>query len=315
MKKLFIILLCICLNWSIVAQNPSPTLDIAAIVFMDSLTVTAQKEGFEVEEFIDLVRNDRSFYQAFRNIRFLAYEAENEMIFYDKKGIPKASYQSNTQQYSDGTCRTMEVLEESVEGNFYKKNKKYRYYTTKMFDRVFFTEGKICESKEATEVPAPKKGIRKHISELKKLIFQPGEKVDVPIIGKKTAIFEPEMAPYYDYTISSKPFKDQTDCYVFSAKVKPAFQEKKVDKTVIKYLDTYFDKSTFQVVGRKYLLAYRGTLFDFEVEMEIDLMQFEEGYVPKRIRYKGFWDIPTKRKEDGEFTINFSNYKSHKLSR
>ena len=88
----------------------------------------------------------------------------------------------------------------------------------KMFDRIFFTHGKICEPL----VPPPisgGKGIQKHINELKKLMFQPGSPVDVPIIGNRTAIFEPQMRPYYDYALRSRPYKTGQDCYVFEIKV------------------------------------------------------------------------------------------------
>ena len=51
------------------------------------------------------------------------------------------------------------------------------------------------------------------------------------------------MATYYDFSISSKKYKDGTDCYVFGVKIKPEYTVKKKGKTVIKTLETYFEKS------------------------------------------------------------------------
>ncbi len=281
--------------------------DIAAFVQMDSFVVTASRSGFDVADFIEMVRTDESFYAAFKAIRFLSYSFENDITFYDKKGNSKANYQGQAQQYSDGKCREMYTFEELISGNFYKRKQKHRYYTAKLYDRLFFTHGKKCESKKVKETP-PSSKMEEYIVELKKLIFQPGEKANVPFIGNKTAIFTPEMAKYYDYFIRSEKYQDQIDCYVFSATVKPEFQNKKEGKTVIKSLETYFDKASFQVVARDYQLRYATAVYDFDVKMKIELQQFNGQYVPTLITYDGQWDIPAKKPEIGKFSIRFWEY-------
>lgn len=314
MKSLQLSLLVLFLINTLQAQESSTTrgkeyANIAAIVFLDSFVVTAKRQGFNVEEFIDLVQEDESFYKAFKNLRKISYIAENKMTFYDKKSREKASYESITQQLFEAPCRTMDVVSSQSSGNFYKKNGKYRYYTAKMFDQVFYTHGKVCESGSNTATPTPPKGIQKHVSELKKLIFQPGEAVDVPLIGKKTALFTEDMAQYYDYSITSTNYNNQIPAYVFTAKVKPMYSDKKEGKTVIKHLETYFEKETFQVLGRKYQLLYKGALFDFDVNMEIDLKKMGNAYLPEYIKYEGEWNIPTKKIEKGWFEIKFSTFK------
>ncbi len=133
------------------------------------------------------------------------------------------------------------------------------------------------------------------------MIFQPGRKVEVPLIGKKTAIFDEDMLKYYDFSITSKIYQNKWDCYVFKAAAKPKYRS---GKTVIKYIETYFDKNNFQVVGRNYHLKYDG-LFDFDVKMKIELSKVKEKYVPTFIQYNGQWKIPTKRREVAKFTIHF----------
>jgi len=270
---------------------------------LDSLVVTATRSGFSVEDFVDMVQKDESFHEAFHNIRTLSYSSENEIKMYDKKQREKATYHSITQQNSDGDCRTMETFNELVSGNFYKRKKNIRYYTAKMYDRIFFTHGKICET-ERKKSSNPK-GMEKNIAELKKLIFSPGKKTDVPIIGKKTAIFDKEMLPYYNMSISSKKYQSSIDCYVFTAVVKP---EIKKGKTIIKFLETYFDKTTFQVIARNYHLKYSGSLFDFDVKMDIKLKKLGQKYLPEFIKYDGNWDVPAKKRETSKFTIRFYDY-------
>ena len=282
--------------------------DFGGIIYLDSLVVTASRQGFDVPDFIRMVREDQTFYQAFRNLRFLSYSSENSIELYDKKDRPKASFQSTIRQQAEGLCRSMEVREEQTTGNFYKRKKKYRYYTAKLYDRLFFTHQPTCEkSRESREDPGAK-GMDKHVRELKKLIFRPGSKADVPLIGNRTAIFDPAMSPYYDFRIQSRAYKGGIDCYVFTAEVKEEFQIRKKGKTVIKFLETYFDKNTFQVIARNYRLAYRGTLFDFDVQMEIELRQLGGQYAPEYIRYDGFWNIPGRKPEIAQFDIRFYEF-------
>lgn len=283
--------------------------EIAAIVLFDStVVVTAEKGGLNTKDFIRLVRNDSTFFKAFRNLRVASFTAENQIRFFDKKTKAElAGYASKTVQTFDGRCRTMEVLEEQVQGKFFKKNRDYRYYTAKMYDRVFFTHGKVCETAESLiQKEENLKGLEKQYNELKRLIFQPGEKVNVPLIGHKTAIFDNKLSPYYNYFITSKPFENGVDCYVFTVTVKPEYLENKEGKTVIKFLETFFEKSNLQVIGRKYDLTYQG-IVDFDVHMEVELTKIGPDYFPKVVKYNGIWNIPTKKAENARFEARFFN--------
>jgi len=276
---------------------------------LDSFVVTASKKGFDVEDFIEMVQTDESFYTAFQNIRSLSYHSDNDLKMFSKKGNVKASYLGTIHQTSDGKCRTMESLNPVIEGKYYKR-KKIRYYTAKMHDRLFFTHGEVCgmdkiEDQNIQMDTKDLKGIDKHINELKKLIFYPGQKADIPFIGKKTAIFEKDMAKYYDFSITSKTYATGIDCYVFTAQVKP---DSKKNKTVVKYIETFFDKSSFQVIARNYHLQHYGAAFDFDVKMDIKLTKIEDKYVPEFIAYDGMWDVPAKKPEISKFTISFYKY-------
>ncbi|MFT4758422.1 MAG: hypothetical protein ACI9XO_002696 [Paraglaciecola sp.] len=286
-------------------KDTSEYIPISAFIDLDSFVVTATRKGFDVDDFIELVRKDDSFFRAFHNLRFVDATFNNNIQLFDKKGRSKASYQSNSKQTSDGRCREMQSFEETITGNYFKRKKKYRYYTAMLYDRVFFTDGRICADPDATEWEEGKSGIEKHISELKKLIFSPGEKADVPFIGNKTAIFEPKMRKYYNYSIASKPYLNGADCYVFTAKVKDGFQDKKEDKTIIKYLETYFEKETFQVLARNYQLAASTTFYDFDVTMRVKLIKVGNQYFPEMVEYDGQWDIPFKKPEIATFKAKF----------
>ena len=274
------------------------------VINLDSITVTASRSGFDVADFVELVRNDKSFYQAFTNLRHHSYEFSNHIDILDKNNQVKASYDSHARQNSDGDCRSMEEWDRTVKGKFFKnaKKKKHKYYTAKLYDRLFFTKDTVCESVRVYEGDGDKQQ-ESHIDKLKQLVFSPGEKISVPIIGKKMEIFEPEMAKYYDYEINSVTYQDQQPAYVFSAKVKPEYENYKEDKTVIKNLQTYFDKENFQVLARDYRLQYAGVLFDFDVTMRIELKQVDGKYVPSFLSYDGDWKVAVKRRERVRFSM------------
>ena len=303
--KVKILLLILLSPWMSCGQELSDE-EIAAFVIIDStVVVTADRAGFDTEDFIRLVRNDSSFFEAFQNLRLVSFEADNQMQFFSRKDEPLASYHSRTIQTSDGNCRTMEIFDEKTTGKFFKRKGKYRYYTARMYDRVFFTHGEVCGGEEMLDDQLASKGLQRYYNELKRLIFQPGDRVKVPLIGGKAAIFDGRLSRYYDYFITSKTFTNGVDCYVFAVAVKPEYRERKEGKTVIKYLETFFEKTNLQVLGRKYHLAYAG-IFDFDVTMDVELMKIGEKYFPRVVSYDGFWNIPTRKMEKARFTARFT---------
>ena len=281
---------------------------ISAIVTLDSFVVTASKQGFNKDDFIRFMREDKSFYKAFHNLRFVSHRLESQIKMYNKKGKERAGHKALNQQFSEGNCRTMKTLKEEITGNYYKKKRKNKYYTGRLMEYLFFTKGRVCESRKAAIVKPSGGGMAKHIYELKKLVFSPGDKADVPMIGKKTAVFNKEMMPFYNYSISAKTYKNKFDCYVFTVELKEEFKRKKEGKTVIKFLETYFDRKTFQVIARKYTLSHSTPVYDFDVTMNVQLSKYKGKYIPELIEYDGRWDIPAKSPEISKFSLKFFDF-------
>jgi len=51
------------------------------------------------------------------------------------------------------------------------------------------------------------------------------------------------------------------------------------------------------------------SVYDFNVDMEVQLEKVGELLVPKVLRYKGEWDVIFKRKERALFTATLSGFK------
>lgn len=261
----------------------------------------------DVPAFIRQIKTDTTFYKAFKSMRLQTYNAENDIQVYDKKGKNiVASLVSETKQIYRNGCRTMNVLEETVTGDFYKKNGDYRYYTAEMYASLFFTKGKVCNENDivgnfADFGASRARGIEKRKAQLKQLIFNPGSRVDgIPFFGAKSSIFTDNMTDKYTYTITEEA-RNGEDCYKFTAT--PLAQYK--SQVVINQLTTWFRKSDFSIVSRSYNLSYSGMGYDFNVSMLVNLREVRGKLLPTYIAYNGNWHVTTQGRERVKFTAKF----------
>jgi len=262
-----------------------------------------------VPTFINRIKNDSTFYKAFRNLHILNFSSINDIRMMDKEGNARATLFSKTKQLRDSSCRSMQVLEEQSTGDFYNENHQYNYYTAQMYASLFFTNGKVCgennmvAGKEfSTE---GKSGMEKHKEQLKMLFFNPGKKINgLPFMSSKTAIYDDEMAEYYDMSIDMDDY-NKTSCYIFKQKVKPG----KEDDVVVDEMITWFNDKTFEVVARTYSLSYSAMVYDFKVSMEVQMTHAGDLLVPSLLRYNGNWKAVFKKRERGVFTATLFDFK------
>lgn len=263
-----------------------------------------------VPAFITHVKNDTSFYKAFRNLRILQFSAINDIRINNSGGEVKASLNSKTKQLRTANCRTMQVLEEKTTGDFYDDNHSYKYYTAQMYASLFFTKDSVCGETNiiagADFSTAGKSGMEKHKEQLKKLFFNPGKKINgIPFLSNKTAIFDDDIADRYDMDIDMDMYNGH-NCYIFKQTVKPGNE----GKVVIDEMVTWFDEKSFEVMGRNYSLSYDAGVYDFKVKMEVKLTKFGEYLVPSLLRYNGNWKAIFKPRERGVFTATLFDFKN-----
>lgn len=287
------------------------TKDTAIMVGAKTITLTelVVNNKLNVPAFIERIKNDTSFYKAFRNLHVLEFNAINDIRMNNSDGVAKATLFSRTKQLRTKNCRSMQVLEETVTGDFYTDNHNYNYYTAQMYASLFFTKDSVCGEDNIVLgrefSTGGKTGMDKHKEQLKKLFFNPGKKINgIPFISSKTPIFDDEMADKYDMSIDMNIYNN-TNCYIFKQTVKP---ENKSD-VVIDEMTTWFDDRTFEVRGRNYSLSYDAGVYDFKVQMEVVLSKFGEYLVPALIRYTGNWKAIFKQRERGIFTATLFDFK------
>lgn len=311
MKKIFLILVITSFFYNGFAQEiPRFNPDTIKTITLDS-TVNIKAEKLNIETFINKVINDTSFYQSFRNMKRYSFIAENRIYTYDKKNKVDGKIYRKIKHNNSGPYK-MEYLVKQDTGKVYKKNGKYQLYTVEMFDYIFMN------AYNTDFVPNAPTGDGKggtnegYKDKLKTLIFNPGRPVKVPFIGSKTEIFTANMRQYYDYAFTSGTYLDSIPVYRFKVSVKPDLSSWTKDGIMIKELVTIFDKRNFNILGRYVDMKYGNMLFDFNVQMNIEMGYFGEDKLPTKITYQGNWDYPFKKEERASFLIVHKDYKLEK---
>jgi hypothetical protein len=304
-KKIMPVLFCILTTAVAIGQDSAlvigkKTITLSEVVVNNKLNIPA---------FIDRIKNDTTFYKAFKNLRILDYIAINDVRMLDRNGGNLATMYSKSHQRRDSNCRRMEILDQQSTGDFYTADSGYNYYTAQMYASLFFTTGFVCGEDNIVAGDAfntsGKSGLEKHKEQLKILFFNPGKKITgIPFVSGKTAIYEDDMAELYDISVDMDEY-NKTSCYIFRQKVKKG----KEDKVVVDEMTTWFNDKTFEVVARNYNLSYDAGVYDFNVQMEVQMTHAGDYLVPALIKYNGNWKAIFKKRERGVFTATLFDFK------
>jgi hypothetical protein len=281
---------------------------------MITLSEVVIRNDLDVSKFLELIKNDTTFYKAFRTLHILGFTSLNDIRMFDKNRKVTASLQSKTIQHVENGCRTMETVQEKTTGDIYDDNKNFNYYTAQLYAGLFFSKEKICGENNIVKgvelSTKSKSGIEKHKEQLKMLFFDPGKKIPgIPFIGNKINIFDPEMAKNYDFSIDMTDYNNES-CYIFTIKAKDDLSSSEKDNIVIDSITTWFNSKTMEIVGRNYDISYDAGVYDFDVHMEVQMTHFGSYLVPKTLYYNGTWDMVFKKRERGVFTATLFDFKN-----
>ena len=288
------------------------SLDNERLKKMVTLSEVVVRNNLDVFKFLQRIKNDTTFYKAFRTLHILGYTSLNDIRMRDRNGDIRASLQSKTVQHIHDGCRTMQTLEEKTTGDMYDANKNFNYYTAELYAGLFLTKGQVCGEnnvvKGVEHSTKSKSGIEKHKEQLKMLFFDPGKKIPgIPFIGNKINIFDPDVAKNYDFSIDMTDYNGQ-DCYLFTVKAKQDLSGGEKDNIVIDNITTWFNSKTMEIVGRNYDISYDAGVYDFDVHMEVQMTHFGTYLVPKTLYYNGTWDMMFKKRERGVFTATLFDF-------
>ena len=278
-----------------------------------TLSEVVVTNNFDYKKLLEQIKEDTSFYKAFRNLRVLGFTSYNDIRMLDKQGKVIASLNSKTRQNRLDGCRTMDVLQEEVTGDFYDAKKRYNYTTPELYAGLFFTKEPICGENNIVagrlRSVSDKKGMEKHKEQLKMLFFNPGKKIGgIPFIGDKLDLYDDRAHRLYDYKLDMEEYKGEL-CYIFSITPKETLGMIKDDQVVVDRMITRFDMKNLNVLSRTYSLSYQAGVYDFDVSMEVEMTRVGKLIVPQILRYKGNWDVILKKRERAIFTATLFDFK------
>jgi Skp family chaperone for outer membrane proteins len=309
-KKYYIFVwMLILINASAIAQDSTVNEQGQKFTLTDAIV----RNHFDYKGILQRIKEDTSFYKAFKTLRTIGYSSYNHIEMKDKNEAVVATLNSKTKQTRKNNCRSMEVLEETTTGDLRNASGEYNYVTPSLYASLFFTKGTICGE---TNVVAGKKRIvqgsrmEKAKEQLKMLFFNPGKKIPgIPFIGNKLDLYDESAHELYDYKLDYVDYHGQL-AYVFDVQPKQDLGFFNKERVVVDQMITWFNPKTLEVLGRNYSLSYKAGVYDFNVQMEVEMTYFNGQLVPKILRYKGNWDVVFKKRERGLFTATLFDYKA-----
>lgn len=308
MRRIFTVIFFLVASFSIKAQDTTLNIDNGSFTLTDAIV----RNNFDYKAILQRIKEDTSFYKAFKTLRTIGYSSYNYIQMRDKNDKVIATLNSKTRQNKVGGCRTMDVLEENVSGNMKDANGEYNYTTPALYASLFFTKGSICgetnifKGKVRTVSGS---GLSKAKDQLKMLFFNPGKKIPgIPLIGNKLDLYDESAHELYDYKLDYVDYHGQL-VYMFEVKPKDDLGFFSKNNVVVDQMTTWFNPKTLEVLGRNYALSYNAGAYDFNVQMEVEMTYFNGQLVPKILRYKGNWDVVFKKREKGIFTATLFDFK------
>jgi len=308
MRRFFISLSFILIGLLVNAQDTTLKIDNGSFTLTDAIV----RNNFDYKAILQRIKEDTSFYKAFKTLRTIGYSSYNYIQMRDKNEKVIATLNSKTRQNKIGGCRTMDVLEENVSGNMKDANGDYNYTTPALYASLFFTKGTICGETNIVKGKVRTvsgSGLSKAKDQLKMLFFNPGKKIPgIPLIGNKLDLYDESAHELYDYKLDYVDYHGQL-VYMFEVKPKDDLGFFSKNNVVVDQMTTWFNPKTLEVLGRNYALSYNAGAYDFNVQMEVEMTYFNGQLVPKILRYKGNWDVVFKKREKGIFTATLFDFK------
>ena len=276
--------------------------DTIRTIVIDSV-INIRSHRLNTQDFIDAVLADTGFYQAFQNMKKYAFIAENRIYTYDKHNRVDGKIYRKIKHSNTNGKHVMTYLAKRDSGQVYKSNGKFELYTVEMFDYIFMNPS----NSDFVKGPGFAGGTdESYKDKLKTLVFSPGHRVKgIPFVSGKTEIFSKDLKDYYYYQYARGKYLDSIPVYRFRVLQKPSTNTNDV---IIKEMTTIFDMRNLQVLGRYIDLKYSNFLGSFDVQMNIEMANFNEELLPTKITYQGNWDVPFHKTERASFLIVHKGY-------
>ncbi len=280
------------------------------LVILDDVIISEERNGFSVEDFINYVKKDTTFYKGFKHMRYFQHNFKGELNIYNKQNKKIGSLIKHGTHFSDNLNAYIIYDTLYSSGKIFKRNGEYKYYTPKAFDEVFFPSDTIPVSLNINKKEINKGSDSQNMRDAKTIGFSIGTdniEQNKGGIKKKLAIFDIDMQQYYNYLISDTLYNGYP-CYIFSVTVKEDLSKKKKEKALVRKVISFFDKENLNVLFREYKFIYKNWLLDLDISVIVNMDYVNDKHVPMEINYNGFWNVIFFKSEKVDFSLSLSDY-------
>ncbi len=280
---------------------------------LGDVVIRGRAQGLDLEGFMQQVKEDTTFLHAFLNLRYWPHAMEGNLAVRNKGEKDRAALFRKGRLLRNGQQAGLRVDSLAESGRLRDGRGEMRYITAELYDDLFWPKGTWRADNTIANYQRASRGsgrIGRYKAELKKFMFNPGQEIaGVPFIGDKLALFDPRMAPLYNFSIDQH-FRNGRPCWQFSATAKDSINGKRADgdATVIKRMTTWFDQSSMQVIAREYRMAHASLVLDFDISIQVDNIVVNGELVPTFISYDGDWDIPFRKRELVRFWLRMGEW-------
>ncbi len=285
----------VCLGGSCFAQTDSFHSKFSAPIELDSVVVGT---GFDAEGFIAHMKNDTTFYKAFKSMHLASFISSDTFRVFNEENLQTGSRTERVKQVIDANhCRVNTFDDVLGTGICKSGNNRSETFTGNLFYTSFFSTEKVCHQSDIVAGSLKPEGnsrMDKAKFQLKQLIFNPGSGVSgIPLMGEKTTIFEPGQQEKYKFSITTDTL-DGEPVFVFRILPRPEYRS----KVVYNELTTWFRIKDYTILARRYSISYKNWIYDFDVNMYVRLTQKNGKLYPSIVHYKGNWHIATQKREN-----------------
>jgi hypothetical protein len=277
------------------------------------VVIHGRAAGLDLEGFMGHVMGDTSFLHAFLNMRYWPHGVESGLAVRNKGEREQATLYRKGRLVRRGAQAELRVDSAAESGKLRERDGGMRYLTAELYEDLFWPTGTWRADNSIATYQKGRGGkgrMEKYKEELKQFMFNPGQEIaSVPFIGDKLALFDPAMAPFYDFGIAQEQ-RGGRPCWLFSAVVKDSLEGRPVrdNATVIKRMRTWFDQGTMQVIAREYRIAHASLILDFDIRIRVENTMVNSELVPIYITYDGDWDIPFHKREMVKFWLKLDGW-------
>ena len=271
------------------------------IVFLNEVD-TVNDTSLKVDDFIEIIKNDTTFYKSFISW-YYSHNFSSNLSIHNKKDNLLAFSKKEGNYISNGKNAYINYDTNIDSGKIFKRSGKYRYYTHSAFDQVFFPMDTISVN---LKISKSKKG-SKNYGQSYWLLLVLLNRAKKRGLSKRLEIFDISMQKYYDYFLSETNYNG-IDCYNFTVSVKDSLKNKELKKALIRKIVSYFDKKNMNVLYRTYHFEYKSVILKLNMLIEVKSDYFKDKHIPTKISYDGYWNVPFYKPEKIKFILNFFDY-------